>query len=129
MCEAVSPQLQLIKTKERFYKAEVHTKIDNLHAAIPALVSAGRNKRFAAALPAIARLVTLAVESISGYLQAKKNKAIANALNTMKESQMEHNNRLNRYNNELLLYGKFSMNSTEEMIEALQDMYSQQKFC
>ena len=38
MCEAVSPQLQLIKTKERFYKAEVHKKIDNLHAAIPALV-------------------------------------------------------------------------------------------
>ena len=128
MCEAVSPQLQLIKTKERFYKAEVLKKIDNLHEAILALVSAGRNKRFAAALSAIAGLVTLAVESISGYLQAKGNKAMANALNAMKESQMEHNNRLNRYNNELLLYSKFSMNSTEEMIEALQDMYSQQSF-
>ena len=106
----------------------MHKKIDNLHAAIPALVYAGRNKRFAAALPATAGLVTLAIESISGYLQAKRNKAMANALNAMKEFQIEHDNRLNRYNNELLLYGKFSMNSTEEMIEALQDMYSQQSF-
>ena len=74
----------------------MHKKIDNLHAVIPALVSPGRNKRFATALPAIAGLVTLAVERISGYLQAVRNKAMANALNTMKESQMEHDNRLNR---------------------------------
>ena len=49
--------------------------MNELKTAIPALESAGRTKRFVSALPAITGLVTLAVESINGYLQSRRNKA------------------------------------------------------
>ena len=128
MCKTVSPQLQLMKEKEKLYRAEAMSKLHDLHTAIPALESAGRNKRFVSALPAIDGLVTLAVESISDFLERKRNKAMANALRAMEESQSQTLNRLDRYENDLLLYGKFHLNSTEEIIDTLQDMYERQTF-
>ena len=125
MCEAVSPQLQLLKEKEKFYKREVLQKMNELKTAIPALESEGRTKRFVSALPAIAGLVTLAVESINGYLQSRSNKAMANALNALRNSQRATENRLNRYKSDLFLYGKFSMDSTVEIMDSLQLMYNQ----
>ena len=84
-------------------------------------------KRFAAALiPAIAGLVTLAVESVSGYLQSKRNKNIAVAVRALSEENGHIRNQLNRYEEDLLLYGEFNMNSTEEIVETLQEMYSRQ---
>ena len=61
MCQAVSPQLQLLKEKEKAYKDETDSKVKDVKATIPYLESAGRFKRFANALPAIAGLVTLAL--------------------------------------------------------------------
>ena len=94
---------------------------------MPALGSAGRTKRFAAALiPAIAGLVTLAVESVSGYLQNKRNKNIAVAVKALSTENGHLKNQLNGYEEDLLPYGEFNMNSTEELVETLQDMYSRQ---
>ena len=126
VCESVRPQLKLIKEKEKFYKNELKQLLDEeILSAIPALGSAGRTKRFAAALiPAIAGLVTLAVESVSGYLQSKRNRNIAFAVRALNEENGHLKNKLNRYHSDMLLYGEFSMNSTEEIIETLNDMYS-----
>ena len=109
MCQAVSPQLQLLKEKEEAYKDETDTKVKDVKAAIPDLKSAGRFKRFASALLAIAGLVTLAAESISGFLQRKRNKAIANAMRALQKRQDTTLNTMHRYRNDLLLYGEFSM--------------------
>ena len=129
MCAAVSPQLQLLQKKERFYRAEVRRMIkDEIYEAIPDLESAGRVKRFSGLIPAIAGLVTLAVESLSGYLQHKRNQAMANAMSAFQKSNEGTLNQLNRYKSDLLLYGQFNVNCTEKIIETLNDMYTRQTF-
>ena len=128
ICMSVQPQMKLIQEKEKFYKRELKQLLDEeILTALPALGPAGRTKRFAAALiPAIAGLVTLAVESISGYLQNKRNKYIAFAVEAMSKEHGHYRNQLNRYKDDLLLYGEFSVNSTEGIIETLNEMYSRQ---
>ena len=128
ICKSMRPHVKLIQEKEKFYKNELKQLLDeDISHAIPALGSAGRAKRFAAALiPAIAGLVTLAVESVSGYLQNKRNRNIAVAVRALNQENGHIKNQLNRYEKDLLLYGEFNMNSTEELVETLQDMYSRQ---
>ena len=54
-----------------------------------------RPKRFASvAIPAIAGLVTLAVESVSGYLQNRRNKAMAKAMDALHSAHRGLSNRL-----------------------------------
>ena len=100
----------------------------DVQAVIPDLESAGRFKRFASALPAIAGLATLAAESISGFLQRKRNRAIANAMRALDKRQDITQNSLHRYKNDLLLCGEFSMNSTKELAETMQDLYVKHTF-
>ena len=61
--------MQLLKEKEKAYKDETDSKVKDVKADIPDLESAGIFKRLASALPALAGLVTLAAESISGFCQ------------------------------------------------------------
>ena len=128
ICMSVQPQLKLLQEKEKFYKRELQQLLDEeILTALPALGPAGRTKRFAAALiPAIAGLVTLAVESLSGYLQNKRNKYIALAVDALSKENGHYRNQLNRYGHDLLLYGEFSVNSTEGIIDTLNEMYSRQ---
>ena len=63
MCQAVRSQLQLLKDKEKAYRYETDNKVRDVQAVIPDLESAGRFKKFASALPAIAGMVTLVAES------------------------------------------------------------------
>ena len=116
MCKAASPQIPLLQQKEEFYRHKLKSMLEKeIFTAIPALSSAGRTKRFAALIPVIAGLVTLAVESLNGYLQNKRNKAMANALAALEKSNERALNRLNRYDEDLLLCGEFSLNSTESI--------------
>ena len=128
ICKSLRPHVKLIQEKEKYYKNELKQLLDeDISHAIPALGSAGRTKRFAAALiPAIAGLVTSAVESVSGYLQNKRNRNIAAAVNALSRENGHIKNQLNRHDEDLLLYGEFNMNSTEELVETLQEMYSRQ---
>ena len=128
ICMSVQPQLKLLQEKEKFYKRELQQLLDEeILTALPALGPAGRTKRFAAALiPAIAGLVTLAVESLSGYLQNKRNKYIALAVDALSKENGHYRNQFNRYGHDLLLYGEFSVNSTEGIIDTLNEMYSRQ---
>ena len=128
ICKSLRLHVKLIQEKEKYYKNELKQLLDeDISHAIPALGSAGRTKRFAAALiPAIAGLGTLAVESVSGYLQNKRNRNIAAAANALSRENGHIKNQLNRHDEDLLLYGEFNMNSTEELVETLQEMYSRQ---
>ena len=114
--------------KRKVLQNELKQLLDeDISHAIPALGSAVKTKRFAAALiPTIADLVTLAVESVSGYLQNKRNRNIAAAVNALSRENGHIKNQLNRNKEDLLLYGEFNMNSTEELVETLQEMYSRQ---
>ena len=121
LCESSLPVVSLLRKKENYYRSKLQNLVSNeLHQGIPALSSAGRSKRFVSvAIPAITGLVTLAVESISGYLQSKRNKAITKAMESLHAGQKGLANRLYKYEDDLLLYGTFSLNTTEEILSSL----------
>ena len=71
-------------------------------------------------------LVTLAIEGISGYLQSKRNKAMANAMDTLHEAQIDMFDKLQRYKQDLLLYDTYSLESTNAVLDTLQGMHANQ---
>ena len=77
-------------------------------------------------VPAIAGLVTLAVESLSGYLQNKRHKAMAKVMKALQQNQRLTFNQLHRYKDDLLLYGTYNLKSTESMLDTLQGLYHRQ---
>ena len=71
-------------------------------------------------------LVTLAVEGISGYLQDKRNKAMANAMDALHKAQTDTYGQLQRYKDDLTLYGSYSLKSTTDVLNSLEGMYRHQ---
>ena len=127
-CEHTQPVLSLLEKREQYYNQRLLNLVQNeLYSPMPIPLSAGRKKRFAAlAILALAGLVTLAVESISGYLQRKRNKAMARAMDTLHRSHRGTLNRLYKHEDDLLMYGTYSLNSTEEILSALKGLYTKQ---
>ena len=91
-------------------------------------VGPSRQKRFLATLASFAgsvltkgigALATLAVESISAHIQKKRNKAIAKAMTKMSEKISITNQDLHALENDFLLYGKYNLNSTEQILRVL----------
>ena len=76
VCENSLPILSLVQRKDNFYRSKLQHLVEHdLYGNLLSHRSAGRSKRFAAiVIPAIAGLVTLAVESLSGYLQNRRQK-------------------------------------------------------
>ena len=63
-----------------------------------------------AALPAIGKLATLAVEELGSYLQRKRNNALTKALQLL-DQDMEHTrNMMHQLEKDFLLYGEYEIN-------------------
>ena len=71
-------------------------------------------------------LVTLAIEAVGGYLQRKRNKAMATAMDTLHEVQLDTYDKLQRHRKDLLLYSTYSLKSTNAVLNTLQGMYTNQ---
>ena len=68
-----------------------------------------RTKRgFAAFIPALAGLATIAVESIGSFLQRKHNAALAKGIKAIKTDQKLAWNSVKQIEDDFLLYGKYS---------------------
>ena len=128
VCEHSLPILSLMKRKDDFYRSKLQHLVEHdLYGNLLTYRSAGRSKRFAAlVVPAIAGLVTLAVESLSGYLQNKRHKAMAKAMDALQQNQKLTFNQLHRYKDDLLLYGTYNLKSTESVLDTLQGLYHRQ---
>ena len=64
-----------------------------------------------AALPAIGKLATLAVEELGAYLQRKRNKALKVALQELDREKKQMRNEMHLLEKDFLLYGEFDVNS------------------
>ena len=117
-----------MKRKDDFYRSKLQHLVEHdLYGNLLTYRSAGRSKRFAAlVVPAIAGLVTLAVESLSGYLQNKRHKAMAKAMDALQQNQKLTFNQLHRYKDDLLLYGTYNLKSTDSVLDTLQGLYHRQ---
>ena len=128
-CEDSLPAFSLFEARETYYRNKL-TKLveEDLFGPLESYRSLGkRSKRFASLIiSAVMGLVTLAVEGISGYLQRKREKAMAKAMDALHRAQVENYDSLQRYQDDLLLYGSYSLNSTTHILDTLEGMYYNQ---
>ena len=74
---------------------------------------------FAAFIPALAGLATIAVESIGSFLQKKRNAALSKGLNAIKSDQSLAWNSIKQLEYNFLLYGKYNLDSLEKIIHTI----------
>ena len=74
---------------------------------------------FAAFIPALASLATIAVESIGSFLQKKCNAALNKGLNAIKLDQSLAWNSIKQLDDNFLLYGKYNLDSLEKIIHTV----------
>ena len=77
-----------------------------------------------AALPAVGKLATLAVEELGAYLQRKRNKALKVALQKMDDKIGVTLNEMHQLEKDFLLYGEFDINSTKSIMELLDSLHN-----
>ena len=70
----------------------------------------------AAFIPALASLATIAVESIGSFLQKKCIATLSKGLNAIKSDQSLAWNSIKQLEDNLLLYGKYNLDSLEKII-------------
>ena len=148
MCKSMKPLITLIKQKERFYEMAIQSILKeeipwSLHGKVNSQlgssnqdpVSAGqrfscstkgempmpvcRKKAIAAFIPAIAGLAKIAVESLSMFLQQKRNKAMSQGLNAIRNDQSLTWNSLKQLENDFLLYGKFNIAKLQDIVQTV----------
>ena len=145
MCKFMKPLITLIKQKEKFYEMAIQSILKeeilrSLHGKVNSQLSSSnqdpvstgwrilcstkggmpmpvcRKKAITAFIPAIAGLAKLAVESLSMFLQRRRNKAMAQGLNAIRNDQSLAWNSLKQLKNDFLLYGKFNAAKLQDIV-------------
>ena len=75
-----------------------------------------------AALPALGKLATLAIEELGAYLQRKRNRALKVALQELDQKVGMSLNEMHQLEREFLLYGEYNVNSTMSIIKLLDSL-------
>ena len=73
---------------------------------------------------AIPRLITLAIESVSSYIKGRQQSKINTVVEALRRDDNKIKNDLRQHRNELLMYGKYNLNSLKgdmDTINALHD--------
>ena len=78
---------------------------------------------FSSVLPG---LITLAVESLTSWIKGKQQRRINQAVDTMRETESEVKNTLSQYQDDFLMFGKYSVNSLKTVIDTLNSLHDKQ---
>ena len=83
----------------------------------------GRTKRgIFAFLPVLGKVATIAVEALGSYLQNKRNKAIAKALEAIQSGRFLERNHLYNLEKDFVMYGEYEVQSTDGLIKLLSNL-------
>ena len=128
MCEHSLPLFSLIQQREQFNRDHLIKLVEeDLYGTLQNLKESNRRKRsIGLVVSAMTGLVTLAIEAVGSYLQRKRNKAMATAMDVLHEVQLDTYDKLQRHRKDHLLYGTYSMKSKNAVLNTLQGMYSNQ---
>ena len=77
-----------------------------------------------AALPAVGKLATLAVEQLGAYLQRKRNRALKVAMQEMDRKVGTAMNKMHQLEKDFLLYGEYDVNSTQSIMKLLGSLHN-----
>ena len=68
---------------------------------------------------AIPGLITLAIESVSSYIKGRQQQKINTAVEELRNDDNKIRNDLRQHKNELLMYGRYSLNSLKGIINTI----------
>ena len=71
-------------------------------------------------------LITLAVESLTLWIKGKQQRRINEAVDTMRKTESEVKNTLSQYQDDLLMFGKYSVQSLKSVIDTLNLLHDKQ---
>ena len=86
-------------------------------------VKRGLGAIFSSALPG---LITLAVESLTLWIKGKQQRRINQAVDTMRKTESEVKNTLAQYQDDFLIFGKYSVKSLKKVIDTLSSLHDKQ---
>ena len=78
---------------------------------------------FSSGLPG---LITLAVESLTSWVKGKQQRRINQAVDTVRKTESEVKNTLSQYQDDFLMFGKYSVNSLKTVIDILNSLHNKQ---
>ena len=104
----------------------VATKKDYASKSAAGTLNRAKRGLLAPVLTAVGGLLTFAIESLSGYLQRKREVAVNKALDKMKDVEKLQTNRINRLEEDFILFGKYSVETLDKIVENLQEVTERQ---
>ena len=78
---------------------------------------------FSSVLPG---LITLAVESLTSWIKSKQQRRIHQAVDTMRKIESQVKNTLSQYQDNFLMFGKYSVKSLKTVIDTLNSLHDRQ---
>ena len=147
-CAKVQPYIKYMQTQQ---KSLVHSLrqllIHDLYAALPELhpdyeVQNYRSDESPSSLPedekelnrerrgigaifssVLPGLITLAVESLTSWIKGKQQNRIHQAVDKMRKTESDVKNTLTQYQEDFLMYGKYSVESLNKVIDTLNSLH------
>ena len=77
---------------------------------------------------AIPGLITLAIESVSSYIKGKQQQRINTAVTRLRNDDNKIRNDLKQHKNELLMYGRYNLNSLKGIINTINALHDRQNY-
>ena len=71
-------------------------------------------------------LITLAVESLTSWIKGKQQNRINQAVDKMRKTESEVKNSLSQYQDDFLMFGKYSIESLKKVINTLNALHDRQ---
>ena len=75
---------------------------------------------------AIPGLITLAIESVSSYIKGKQQQRINTAVEELRNDDNKIRNDLRQHRNEILMYGRYNLNSFRGVINTINALHDRQ---
>ena len=75
-------------------------------------------------VPALASLVTIAVESLNSFLQKKRSKAMATGLSVLRHNQSLAWNSLWQLEHDFLIYGKYNVEKLQDIVMTVNSLWN-----
>ena len=77
---------------------------------------------------AVPGLITLAVESVSSYIKGRQQQRINTAVTRLRNDDNKIRNDLKQHKNELLMYGRYNLNSLKGIINTINALHDRQSY-
>ena len=77
---------------------------------------------------AIPGLITLAIESVSSYIKGRQQQKINTAVEELRNDDNKIRNDLRQHKNELLMYGRYNLNSLKGIINTINALHDRQSY-